>query len=65
MVAAVSYLGVAGIAAAIVVATVVSLFLIRFLIKVAGKSKIVYLVAALGLLAIFGGLVALITGVGG
>jgi undecaprenyl-diphosphatase len=63
--AAVSDLGVAGIAAAIVVATVVSLFLINFLIKVAGKSKIVYLTAALGLLAIFGGMVALLTGIGG
>ena len=63
--AAVSDLGVAGIAAAIVVATVVSLFLINFLIKVAGKSKIVYLTAALGLLAIFGGMVALRPGIGG
>jgi undecaprenyl-diphosphatase len=58
-------LGVGGILAAIVAATIVSLLLIDFLIKVAGRSSIVYLTAALGLLAIFGGMVALLTGVGG
>jgi undecaprenyl-diphosphatase len=62
---AVSGLGAAGIATAIIVATIVSLFLIDFLIKVAGRSSIVYLTAALGILAIFGGLVALLFGVGG
>lgn len=63
--AALSQIGTTGLAAAIVVSIVVSLFLINFLIKVASKSKIVYLTAALGLLAIFGGLVALLTGVAG
>jgi undecaprenyl-diphosphatase len=62
---AVSELGVAGLIAAIAAATIVSLLLIDFLIKIAGKSSIVYLTAALGILAIFGGLVALVTGIGG
>jgi undecaprenyl-diphosphatase len=63
--AAVSTIGTEGLIAAIIAATLISLFLINFLIKVAGKSKIVYLTAALGLLAIFGGLVALMTGLAG
>jgi undecaprenyl-diphosphatase len=62
---AVSELGLTGLMVSIVAATIVSLLLIDFLIKVAGKSSIVYLTAALGLLAIFGGMVALLTGVGG
>ena len=61
----VSELGIGGLLAAIVTATVVSLFLIDFLIKIAGRSRIVYLTAALGILALFGGTVALLTGVGG
>lgn len=63
--AAVSDLGLTGMLVAIVVSLVISLFLIDFLIKVAGRSKIIYLTAALGLLAIFGGMVALLTGIGG
>lgn len=61
---AISELGITGLLASIVVATIVSLFLINFLIKVAGKSSIVYLTAALGILAIFGGMIALISGIG-
>jgi undecaprenyl-diphosphatase len=63
--AALSQIGLTGLAVAIAVSIVVSLVLIRFLIKVASKSKIVYLTAALGILAIFGGLVAILTGIGG
>jgi undecaprenyl-diphosphatase len=62
---AISGIGITGLVVAIIVATIVSLLLIDFLIKVAGKSSIVYLTAALGLLAIFGGTVALLTGIGG
>ncbi|MDE1865585.1 MAG: undecaprenyl-diphosphate phosphatase [Candidatus Micrarchaeota archaeon] len=59
---ALSSIGLAGLAAAIIVAIIVSLFLIDFLIKIAGKSKIVYLTAALGILAIASGVVALVIG---
>jgi undecaprenyl-diphosphatase len=60
--AAVSTIGLAGIAVAIVVATIVSLFLIDFLIKVAGKSKIIYLITALGIIAMASGLLYLVFG---
>jgi undecaprenyl-diphosphatase len=52
---ALATIGLTGLVIAIISATIVSLFLIDFLIKVAGKSKIVYLVAALGLIAIGSG----------
>jgi undecaprenyl-diphosphatase len=58
--AALAGIGVAGLAVAIVTATIVSLFLIDFLIKVASKSKIVYLTAALGAIAIGSGLLYLL-----
>jgi undecaprenyl-diphosphatase len=61
--AAISEIGLAGLAVAIVVSTVVSLFLIDFLIKVAGKSKIVYLTAALGIIAMASGLLYLALGI--
>jgi undecaprenyl-diphosphatase len=61
--AAISGIGLAGLAVAIVVSTVVSLFLIDFLIKVAGKSKIVYLTAALGIIAMASGLLYLAIGI--
>lgn len=54
--------GMAGLAIAIVVATIVSLFLIDFLLKIASKSKIVYLTAALGIIAILGGLLYIVLG---
>jgi undecaprenyl pyrophosphate phosphatase UppP len=56
-------MGLTGLAVAIVVSTVVSLFLIDFLIKVAGKSKIVYLTAALGIIAVATGLLYLALGI--
>lgn len=58
--AAVSVIGLGGIIVAIIVATVVSLFLIDFLIKIAGKSKIIYLITALGIIAITSGLLYLV-----
>jgi undecaprenyl-diphosphatase len=60
---AIGGIGLAGLAVAIVVSTVVSLFLIDFLIKVAGKSKIVYLTAALGIIAVATGLLYLAFGI--
>jgi len=59
---ALSVIGVAGLGVAIVTATVVSLFLIDFLIKVASKSSIVYLTGALGVIAIGSGLLYLLLG---
>ena len=60
--AAVAGIGLAGLAVAIIVATVVSLFLIDFLIKIAGKSKIIYLITALGIIAMSSGLLYLAFG---
>ena len=60
--AAVAAIGLAGLAVAIIVSTIVSLFLIDFLIKVAGKSKIIYLITALGIIAIASGLLYLVFG---
>jgi undecaprenyl-diphosphatase len=57
--AAVAGIGLAGLILAIVISTITSLFLIDFLIKVAGKSEIVYLTSALGVIAIAGGLLYL------
>ena len=61
--AALSGIGLSGLAVAIITATILSLFLIDYLIKVASKSKIVYLTAALGIIAISGGALYLIFGV--
>jgi len=59
---ALSVIGPGGLAIAIVTATVVSLFLIDFLIKVASKSSIVYLTAGLGVIAVGSGAVYLLLG---
>ena len=58
--ASISAIGVPGLAIAIVTSTVISLFLIDFLIKVAGKQRITYLTAALGIIAIASGLLYLV-----
>jgi undecaprenyl-diphosphatase len=58
--AAVSGIGLGGIAVAIIVATIVSLFLIDFLIKIAGKSRIIYLITSLGIIAMTSGLLYLV-----
>ena len=63
--AAVTSIGVSGLAVAILVSIVISLFLIDFLLKIASRSKIVYLVAALGVIAIFSGVISMFTGIGG
>lgn len=62
--ASLAALGAAGTVTAIIVSALVSIFLIDFLIRVAGKSKIVYLTAALGIIAILGGVIYLALGAG-
>lgn len=57
--AAMVQIGTTGLLVAMAVSTVVSLFLIDFLIKVAGRSRIVYLTAALGIIAIASGVLVL------
>lgn len=54
---AVSDLGITGILVSVVIAAVVSLFLINFLLNVARKARIVYLIIALGIIAITGGII--------
>ncbi len=61
---AINTIGISGLLVAIVVSLLVSLVLIRFLIKTASHSSIIYLTAALGLLAIFGGAMAWIFNIG-
>ena len=63
--AALAFIGLSGLGIAIVAATIVSLFLIDFLIKVASKSKIVYLIAALGLIALASGIAYMMLGSAG
>lgn len=60
--AAIAATSVPGLAIAIITSAIVSLFLIDFLIKIAGKSKIVYFTAALGLIAIASGAIYLLFG---
>ena len=60
--AALSQIGLTGLLIAIATATVVSLFLIDFLIKIASKSKIVYLITALGIIALASGALYIIYG---
>jgi undecaprenyl-diphosphatase len=61
--AAFASISTAGLVIAIVAATVVSLFLIDFLIKIAGKSNIVYVTGALGVIALLSGLLYILLGV--
>jgi undecaprenyl-diphosphatase len=60
--ASVAGIGLTGLAIAIIVSTMVSLLLIDFLIKVAGKQKITYLTVGLGTIAIVSGLLYLALG---
>ncbi len=60
--AAVAGIGLEGLVVAIIVSTIVSLFLIDFLIKIAGKSKIIYLITARGIIAMASGLLYLAFG---
>ncbi|MCL5100775.1 MAG: undecaprenyl-diphosphate phosphatase [Candidatus Marsarchaeota archaeon] len=52
---AVADVGITGLIISIIVATIISLFLIRFLLDIAKKSKVIYLIIALGLIAFIGG----------
>ncbi len=63
VIAALSAIGSVGLVAAIITSTLVSLFLIDFLIKVAGRSRIVYLTAALGIIAMIGGISYIFLGI--
>lgn len=58
--AALSGIGISGLAIAIAAATIISLFLIDFLIKVASKKKIIYLIAALGIIALASGVLYMV-----
>jgi len=60
--ASIAGFGLTGLAIAIVIATIISLFLIDFLIKVAGKYQITYLTAALCAIAVASGLLYLAFG---
>jgi undecaprenyl-diphosphatase len=60
--ASIAGIGLTGLVVAMVTSTVISLFLIDFLIKVAGKQKITYLTAALGVIAAASGLLYLVLG---
>ena len=57
--ASIAKIGLTGLVLAIITSTLVSLLLIDFLIKVAGKQKITYLTAGLGIIAIASGLLYL------
>ncbi len=61
---AIAGVGITGILIAIATATVVSLFFIDFLLKIAKSSKIVYLTAALGIIALASSLLYYVLGVG-
>jgi len=60
--ASIAVIGLAGLAMAIITSTIISLLLIDFLIKVAGKQKITYLTAGLGTIAIASALLYLVLG---
>lgn len=60
----VGIIGLPGLAVAIIVSFAISIFLIRFLLRTAAHSRIVYFVAALGIIAIASGIIAGITNVG-
>ena len=54
--AALADVSLAGLVVAIIIATAISLVLINFLLNIAKKSKIIYLTAALGCIALAGGI---------
>ncbi|MGA3111787.1 MAG: undecaprenyl-diphosphate phosphatase [Candidatus Bathyarchaeia archaeon] len=60
--ASIAGIGTVGLVVAILTSFIISLFLIDFLIKFAGKQKITYLTAALGLIAIASGVIYLALG---
>jgi len=60
--ASIASIGLTGLIVAIITSFIISMFLIDFLIKFAGKQKITYLTVALGVIAIVSGLIYLIFG---
>jgi len=60
--ASIANIGLTGLIVAIITSFIISLFLIDFLIKFAGKQKITYLTAALGAIAIASGVIYLVLG---
>ena len=60
VVSSIASIGYGGLAVSIIVATAISLVLIRFLLGIAKKSSIVYLTAALGIIALIGGALAVL-----
>jgi undecaprenyl-diphosphatase len=60
--ASIASIGLTGLIVAIITSFIISMFLIDFLIKFAGKQKITYLTAALGVIAIASGLIYLVFG---
>jgi undecaprenyl-diphosphatase len=61
---AIGTIGASGLLIAIVVATIISILLIGFLLDMAKRSKIVYFISALGIIAIVGGAISAVFGVG-
>jgi undecaprenyl-diphosphatase len=59
----IALIGTLGLAVSIVVATAISLLLIDFLLKTAKKSSIIYLTAALGVIALASGIIAALSGI--
>ena len=55
-------IGTYGLLISIITATVISLFFIGFLLSIAKKSSIVYLISALGVIALVGGVLAALYG---
>jgi undecaprenyl-diphosphatase len=62
---AISLITIPGLVISITVATIISLFLITFLLNEAKKSRIIYITAALGIVAIIGGILSLMLVTGG
>ncbi|MCL5427997.1 MAG: undecaprenyl-diphosphatase [Candidatus Marsarchaeota archaeon] len=62
---AISLITVPGLIISIIVATIISLFMITFLLNEAKKTRILYITAALGIIAIIGGVLSLMLATGG
>jgi undecaprenyl-diphosphatase len=56
----IALIGISGLAVSIIVATAISLLLIGLLLGIAKRSSIIYLTAALGIIAILGGIISFI-----
>lgn len=56
---ALAIIGISGLIISIIVATIVSLFLINFLLGIARKTSIIYLTSGLGMIALIGGVLIL------